>query len=151
MARVANPYVNTELKMPREHLESVQTYTMTFKGESGAAKDIDRSPFGRYVDLWWAAIGVGVGEGRMTAVDRPHKFVTGAVFNEDPWRIVHLELLAIAETGGSEVLKSPGDVIEIANAYAATGIPLLIEELLRKTEPIWDVSNFLQEKAVESD
>jgi|SRR5271157_1736054 len=146
-AGTANPYVNLDLKIAREHYEDVQKYTSTFKAEGGAPKDVDRSPFNRYVDFWWAAIGVGVCEGHTTPIDKPHTFVTGAVLNQDPWRITHLELLAIAHTRSTDVLNRPGEVIEIANGYAATGTPLLVEKLLPKLEPIWDLSKYLKELA----
>ena len=124
-------------------------YTRTMRTEEGAAKDVDRAPFDRYVDFWWAAIGVGVREGRMTELEDAHKFVTGVVLNQEPWRIIQLELLAIGQTGSTDVLKQPGQVIDIANRHAATGIPLLVEELVRKLEPIWDVSNYLRNQCVE--
>ena len=40
-------------------------------------------------------------------------------------------------------------MIEIANGYAATGVPILVELLLKKSEPIWDVSNHLRKLAAE--
>ena len=142
--QVANPYANLELKIPKRYLEHFQTYTMTSRTDEGEAKDVDRAPFDRYVDFWWAAIGVGVREGRYGDLHDPHKFVTGVVFNQEPWRIIQLDLLAIGTTGSTDILKTPGQVIEIANKYAATGIPLLVEELLRKPNPIWDVSKYLK-------
>jgi hypothetical protein len=145
---IANPYVNLDLKIPKQYLEDFQKYTSTFKSEQGTTKDIDRSPFNRYVDFWWAAVGVGVCEGRTSDIDKPHTFVTGAVLNQDPWRIIHLELLAIAHTCSTEVLGRPGEVIEIANGYAATGIPVLVDKLLAKLEPIWDLSNCLKQLAL---
>jgi hypothetical protein len=111
-------------------------------------KDIDRSPFDRYVDFWWAAIGVGVCEGRLTNTDDSDKFVTGVVLSQDPWRITHLELLAIAHKGSPDVINRPGEVIDIANGYAATGVPILVEMLLKKSEPIWEVSNYLKKLAL---
>ena len=146
-AGIANPYVNLDLKIAMEQYEDFQKYTSTFKAEGGKPKDVDRSPFNRYVDFWWAAIGVGVCEGRTTAIAKPHTFGTGVVLNQDPWRITHLELLAIAHTRSTDVLKRPGEVIEMANGYAATGIPLLVEKLLPKLDPIWDLSNHLKQLA----
>jgi len=119
---IANPYVNLLLKIPAQYSEDFKKYTSTFKAEDGANKDIDRSPFDRYVDFWWAAIGVGVSEGRMSSTEDAEKFVTGVVLSQDPWRITHLELLAIAHTGSPDVIGKPGEVIEIANGYAATGV-----------------------------
>ena len=144
MAATANPYVNLELKIPAQYSEDFKKYTSRFKSEDGSVKDIDRSPFDRYVDFWWAAIGVGVSENRLSNTDDSEKFVTGVVLSQDPWRITHLELLAIAFKGTADVIKRPGEVIEIANGYAATGVPILVEMLLKKSEPIWDVSNYLK-------
>src|SRR4051812_22407695 len=147
MASIANPYANLELKIPNQYSEDFKKYTSRFKSEDGSVKDIDRSPFDRYVDFWWAAIGVGVSENRTSNTDDSEKFVTGVVLNQDPWRITHLELLAIAHTGSAEVITRPGEVIEIANGYAATGVPILVEILLKKSEPIWDVSTSLRKLA----
>lgn len=148
-AAVANPYANLELKIPGRYAEDVEKYTSRFRPEDGSPKDIDRTPFDLYVDLWWAAIGAGVAEGRVSAPDDLRKFVTGVVLNQTPWRITHLELLAIAHTGSADVIGRPGEVIEIANGYAATGVPILVDILLKKTEPIWDVSKYLKELAVQ--
>lgn len=143
-AATVNPYVNLELKIPSKYSEDFKKYTSRFKAEDGAPKDIDRSPFDRYVDLWWAAVGVGVSEGRLSSTDESEKFVTGVVLSQDPWRITHMELLAVAHVGNADVIGKPGEVIEIANGYAATGVPILVEILLKKSEPIWDVSNYLK-------
>ena len=87
---------------------------------------------------------MGVCENRITATDDSEKFVTGAVLNGDPWRITHLELLAIAHTGSADVITRPSEVIDIANGYAATGVPILVDILHKKSEPIWDVSKHLK-------
>src|SRR5690348_4936161 len=102
MAATANPYVNLELKIPSQFSEDFKKYTSRFKAEDGSVKDIDRSPFDRYVDFWWAAIAVGVAEGRVSGTEDAEKFVTGVVLSQDPWRITHLELLAIAHTKSTE-------------------------------------------------
>jgi hypothetical protein len=146
-AAIANPYINLELKIPSQYTEDFKKYTSRFKSEDGSTKDIDRSPFDRYVDFWWIAIGVGVREGRMSNTDDSEKFVTGVVLSQDPWRITHLELLAIAQTGSTDVIGRPGEVIDIANGYAATGVPILVDILLKKPEPIWDVSIYLRNLA----
>jgi hypothetical protein len=132
-AAIANPYVNLELKYPSQYSEDFKKYTSRFKSEDGSAKDIDRSPFDLFVDFWWAAIGVGVCEGRLSDTEKLEKFVTGVVLSQTPWRITHLELLAIAHTGFPDVIGRPGEVIEIANGYAATGVPILVEMLLKKS------------------
>lgn len=147
-AAVANPYANIELKIPSQYSEDFRKYTSRGKTEEGVNKDIDRSPFALYVDLWWTSICVGISLGRLSDTDNSEKFVTGVVLNQDPWRITHLELLAIAHTGSTNVIGKPSDVIGIANGFAATGVPILVEILLKKSEPIWDVSNYLKKLAV---
>src|SRR3954447_14164262 len=118
MAKIANPYANLDLRIPEHEWDSVRRFTGTFRPEDGSAADPNRSPFTRYVDLWWAALCLGVREGRRTTPDKWHAFVTGVVFNQEPWRIRFLELIALAEAG-PPVLEQPGEVISMANEYAA--------------------------------
>ena len=92
-----------------------------FGRKMAAVRTLIRSPFSRSVDLWWAALCLGIREGIKSTPSSWHDFVTGAVLNQDPWRIRHLELIALAEEG-PKVLEEPGKVIDIANEYAATGI-----------------------------
>lgn len=149
MVTIANPYANLELRIPENEWDAVRRFTTTFRPEDGSSVDIDRSPFNRYVDLWWAALCLGVQEGRRLTPSNWHTFVTGVVLNQDPWRIRHLELIALAERGTS-VLDEPGKVVSIANEYAATGIPVLIDAMTGQVEPIWAVTSFLQSSIEET-
>jgi hypothetical protein len=149
MVTIANPYVNLPLRIPEHEWDAVRRFTTTFRPEDGTTPDIDRSPFDRYVDLWWAAIGLGVREARRFVPPKWHDFVTGAVLNQDPWRIRHLELIALAEEGPG-VLEEPGKVIGIANEYAATGIALLIDAMTGQTESIWALTSFLRSTVEET-
>ena len=91
----------------------------------------ERTAFPRQVDLWWYALGVGVIEGhRKDLPDREQlvKFNDGGILESDPWRITHLELLALAEEGESAAA-SPAKVVQIANEYAMTGCGALLEGL----------------------
>lgn len=150
MAVVANPYVNTQLRIPENEWESVRRYTTTFRSEDGSSTDIDRSPYSRYVDLWWAALCLGIREGIKSTPSSWHDFVTGAVFNQDPWRIRQLELIALAEEENTKVLEEPGKVIDIANKYAATGIRMLVDTMTGQTEPIWALTGLLRSLAEEA-
>lgn len=143
MLGLANPYSNLDLRIPEHEWDSVRRFTGTFRTEDDAPADPDRSPFTRYVDLWWAALCLGVREQRRTTPDKWHTFVTGVVFNQEPWRIRFLELLALAEEG-TPMLERPGDIISMANSYAATGIPLLIDAMTGQTEPIWAVTGLFR-------
>src|SRR2546428_12701721 len=91
-------------------------------------------------------MGVGEERGTILPADAWHPFITGVILSSDPWRIFHLEMLAIAETKDAEILKNPSDIITMANEYAATGFPRFSEAMLGKSEPIWSVSQFLKEQ-----
>jgi hypothetical protein len=143
MMGLANPYSNLDLRIPEHEWDSVRRFTGTFRTEDGSPTDPDRSPFSRYVDLWWAALCLGVREERRTTLDKWHTFVTGVVFNQEPWRIRFLELLALAEEG-PPMLERPGEIIAMANSYAATGIPLLIDAMTGQAEPIWAVTGLFR-------
>jgi hypothetical protein len=143
-----NPFTGFDLRVPESEWDSVRRYTGTFREDSGAKADIDRAPFRRYVDLWWAGLCIGVQEGHRTRPERWHTFETGVRLGSDPWRIFHLELLAIGETGGTEVLANPAEVVNMANEYAATGIPILVDAMTGQSSPIWAASQLLRERAV---
>jgi hypothetical protein len=141
---IANPYANLQLRIPEREWEPVRRFTTTFRPEDGSAPDIDRSPFSRYVDLWWAGLILGVREDRRSRPTSWHDFTPAVVLNSDPWRIRQLELIALAETNGTEVLDDPGQVITIANEFAATGIGTLIETMTGRTDPIWAVTGLFR-------
>ena len=97
---------------------------------------------------------VGVREGRRSKSAEWHDFTPAVVFNQDPWRIRQLELLALAEAGGTDdlddptdILDDPGQVISMANEYAATGIGILIDQMTGQTEPIWAVTSLFRAMA----
>jgi hypothetical protein len=144
MITIANPYANLDLRIPKREWDGVRRFTMTFRPDDGSKTEIDRSPFNRYVDLWWAALCIGVREGRGTRAAEWHPFVTGVVLNQEPWRIRQLELIALAEAGDALVLQDPGRVIVIGNEYAATGIRILLDGMTGHVDPIWTVTGILR-------
>jgi hypothetical protein len=150
MAGVANPYANLQLRIPEHEWEAVRRYTTTFRPEDGSEPNIDQSPFNRYVDLWWAALIIGVREGRRSKPTEWHDFTPAVVFNQDPWRIRQLELLALAEARDTDVLDDPGQIISMANEYAATGIGILIDQMTGQTEPIWAVTSLFRSMVEQS-
>lgn len=142
---------NQNLRIPAEHLENVRRFTMTGQPESG--KNRDDIPFDRYVDIWWLALCLGIQEGRRTKLEpsKWHQFVrAGEVLPSNPWRIFQLQIMAIGETGNTDILSKPGELIAMANEYAATGLPLLLNEALGSQVPIWAMTSFV-EKRVGSD
>jgi len=129
--------------VPRAEWDSVRRFTSTFREEGGPEPDIDKTPFDRYVDLWWAGLCIGVQLGHRTTPTEWHRFIDGVVLTSDPWRITHLELLAVA-LEGPEIIRQPSKIVTMANEYAATGIRVLVEAMVGRSDPIWAVTSFFK-------
>jgi hypothetical protein len=141
---VINPFQTSELRVPKAQWEAVRKLTSTFRTEGGEQSDPDRTPFRRYVDLWWAAMCIGVRIGQPTKVAEWHKVIEGTILLSDPWRILHLQALAIAHHGDAEIVRDPTAVINLANEFAATGLPLIVDAVRNPaSDPIWLAGDFL--------
>lgn len=130
MNRDYNPFANLDLHIPAVYREDVKRYTTTQGGDGDTS--VESSPFMRYVDLWAAAVAVGAQEGAYVSLDEKdakHRFIQGSVLQGDLARIEFLQLLAIGHTGEPYVVKDSRKVVEIAEAYAAGGLPILMEWL----------------------
>ncbi|MCB1002901.1 MAG: hypothetical protein KDB35_01825 [Acidimicrobiales bacterium] len=130
MNRDYNPFANLDLHFPKAYWEDVKRYTTTQGGDGDTS--VESSPFKRYVDLWAAAIAVGAQEGAYVWIadkDAKHRFIQGSVLQGDLTRIEFLQLLAIGHSEDPYVVKDSRKVIEIAEAYAAGGLPILMEWL----------------------
>ena len=136
MVDVVNRYTNQDLVLTPEVSEQLAN----FVSQSDGAK-----PFRRQVDAWWLAIGVGVRIGRRTPLpNKTVKFGNGSILGSEPWRITHLEALALAEEG-EHVIDSPIQVIRIALEYANTGFPWLFTQVLGEGEPTLTLMNRLED------
>jgi hypothetical protein len=124
MSGVVNRYAGIGLFMAERTHDSISQFV-------GPTK-----PFTRYIDAWWLGLCVGVKFNKgQPEVGKRIKFMDGNILGSDPWRITHLELLALAEEG-AEVVKQPGRVVAIATNYANYGLNWLVEEcLLENLEP----------------
>lgn len=122
MALVENPYASQDLLIGAKLHDVLAAHV-------SRAKD---APFQRWIDAWW--LGLCFGRKQDLRVPLPEKsqrtkFNDGGILASDPWRITHLELLALTE-GGEEALMSPGGVISMANEYANGGLQWLADALL---------------------
>ena len=138
---------NQNLRIPEEYYERVTRFTMTKQSE--ADRNRDNIPFERYVDIWWAALCIGVQEGRRTKIEGKnwHTFVrAGEVLPSNPWRLFQLQLMAVGVSNSTDILANPGDLINMANEYAATGLPLLLDEIVGSQTPIWSMTRFLEKR-----
>lgn len=123
-------FAGVEVNAPVEFREFFQRYSQS-TGASNVA-DLDRKPFPRMVDFWFLAICVAV-KLKLKPVDldkrETYKAIEGAAIVSPEWRTHALRLIAISETGDSEVVQDPRRIMRIANGLAFAGMPRLIEIL----------------------
>lgn len=137
MPVVANPYASQDLFIAQEVSERLADFV--------SRSDKDAKPFSRQVDAWWLAIGIGVQLSlRIPLPAKTVKFNDGAILSTDPWRITHLEALALAEEG-EKALERPSQVIRIATEYANGGFSWLLDQLVGEAEPTLTLTNRLGE------
>ena len=119
-------YRDQDLWIPASfHKEYVDNGRLVSRGDP-------RVPFGRQIDLWWHALGIGAADGSRSSLpgrDQLIRFNDAGILESDPWRITHLELLVLGELG-EDGASDPTTVVRTANEYAITGFGIL-GELLR--------------------
>lgn len=127
VSRDFNPFATLAIHVPNAYRDDLNLYSTTFGSTDGKRKNIEEAPFNRYVDFWLLAAAVGASQGEFLSVpsaDR-YDFITGVVFQRDVAAIEFLLLLAIAHTDDPFVVGDPRRVIDVAEGYAAGGIPLV--------------------------
>ena len=124
-----NPFANQAVHVPKAYHEDLRLYSTTFGSDDGGSKNVEEAPFKRFVDFWLLAAAVGASQGQYMTVDSTerHEFITGVVFQRDLATIEFLFLLAIAHSDDPFVARIPRQVLDIAEGYAAAGIPLVKE------------------------
>lgn len=129
LTRDYNPFGNLDLHIPVAYRDEVKRYTTRLGGDGDTSEE--SAPFVRYVDLWAAAVAVGAEEEAFVSVasTEQHRFIQGFVLQGDLVRIELLQLIAIAHTEDPYVVTDARKVIEIADAYAAGGLPILMDWL----------------------
>ena len=127
MNRDYNPFANLDLHIPVAYRDEVKRYTTSQGGDGDTS--VESSPFVRYVDLWAAAVAVGAQEDSFVSMEEKHRFILGSVLQGDLARIEFLQLVAIGHTQDPYVVKDSRKVIDIADGYAAGGLPILMEWL----------------------
>jgi hypothetical protein len=133
MAEIINRYASADLYMPGKLHSVIGEYVGI------------NNPFPRYIDAWWIGLCLGVRHDQtrpLPAPDQRVKFMDGTVLSSDPWRIIHLELIAIG-LRGEEILATPREVVQLASAYANFGLEKLADALTGQNEPTLALMNFL--------
>jgi hypothetical protein len=127
LTRDYNPFGNLDLHIPTAYRDDVKRYTTTQGGDGDTSEE--SAPFVRYVDLWAAAVAVGAEERAHVSNIEQHRFIQGSVLQGDLVRIEFLQLIAIAHTEDPYVVMDARKVIDIADGYAAGGLPILMDWL----------------------
>jgi hypothetical protein len=143
-----NPFTQLELRLPDAFRDEVAKYSRTFT-DTGSSSKAEDSPFERYVDLWMASICVAVAEGREVEVPtatRTWRFEYGSRLQGQTSWIDLLQLLAIAHFQNPLVVADARKVIDLANAFAATGLPVVLQMLTDGHDrPLWNLSMRMME------
>ena len=142
--RYFNHFAGLNLVYPAEQKEHYERFCQT-----GTRSSIDRSPFPRMVDLWFAGLSIAAGR-KLKPVDLSRQetsnFITGAIFDRDGWRVQAVMLAAIAVDDSVEVVGYPNRMMAIANGLAAAGVPIIVGMLQEgDQEAIWNLSEALAE------
>jgi hypothetical protein len=133
MAEVINRYASADLFMPDDLHRVIREHVGI------------NQPFTRQIDAWWIGFCLGVRHGQtrpLPAPDKRVKFMDGAVLSSDPWRIIHLELVAVG-LRGEEILTRPREVVQLATEHANYGLEMLVNALTGQNEPTLALMNFL--------
>ena len=127
--------------------------------QSGKSRvNVERSPFPRKVDLWFAGLSLAVLK-NLKPIDLTKKqkkneivsIISGDIFDTDGWQAQAIILIAIARKGNLEVVLKPREMMNIANGLAAAGVPHIVKMLNEGPQaPIWNLSDAF-EKLLQSD
>ena len=140
-----NPFAGIDLIAPIEQRDVYDRYCQT-----GGRSSVDRSPFPRMVDFWFAGLSLA-GREELKPVDlgkqKTFKFIEGSIFDSDAGRVQAVMLVAIAVDGNVEIVGEPRRMMAVANGLAAAGVPRIVEMLQydRNLDPIWNLSDSLDE------
>lgn len=140
-----NPFAKLALITPKSQLGYYDQYCQT---QVVGRVNVDRSPFRRKVDLWFAGLSIAARKQlEPTSLKKKEsaQFITGEIFNgENNWRIHLIMLVSIAVDGKLEVIQDPSRMIDIANGLAAAGVEHIVEMLREGDQtPIWNLSEAL--------
>ncbi len=113
--------------------------------QAGQRTTVDRSPFPRKVDLWFAGLSLAARK-NLKPLDLTKKdtvsIISGDIFNTDGWQAQAIMLIAIAVEDDVEVVLDPRRMMDIANGLAAAGVDHIVKMLSEGHEKaIWNLSD----------
>jgi hypothetical protein len=124
-----NPFSNAEVRIVETEVETLRRLSRSQGADDPGKRTLEDVPFERYVDVWLAAMALGVANDAHTPVENLERkrFIWGNVFQHDLDSIELLFLVAIARTGDPYVVGDVRAVLDIAEGYATGGLPILVE------------------------
>ena len=127
---IANPFSSADIEIAKTYRDRMDD----LQSQSDHAR-----PFPRMIDVWWAGLCLGLREDRRSPLpDDKTKFATGVIFDSDPWRIAHLQLIALA-TSGPEAMEGAGwanRIVATASEYANGGLGWLFDTVSGAPSPV---------------
>ena len=154
---MAQQYNNPFRGMPIISLETQRDDYDAYCQSGKSRVNVERSPFPRKVDLWFAGLSLAVLK-NLEPIDLTKKkkdekvgIISGNIFDTDGWQAQAIMLMAIAVKGNLAVVLNPSEMMDLANGLAAAGVPHIVKMLNEGAEePIWNLSEAFK-KLLQSD
>ncbi|MCG9132781.1 hypothetical protein J5I95_13970 [Candidatus Poribacteria bacterium] len=136
-----NPFQNMQIISLKTQQEDYDEYCQSGKPRVS----VERSPFPRKVDFWFAGLSLAVLK-NLNPIDltkeKTVSIISGDIFNTDGWQAQAIMLIAITIDCDLEVVLKPRRMMDIANGLAAAGVDHIIKMLSDgPQEPIWNLSD----------
>ena len=135
-----NPFRNMMIISPITQQKDYDHYCQTGQGAK-----VDKTPFPRKVDLWFAGLSLAARKNLKPinlTKEKTVNIISGDIFNTDGWQAQAIMLIAISVDGNLEVVLKPRQMMDIANGLAAAGVPHIAQMLSEgNQEPIWNLSD----------
>ena len=143
MQRYHNPFTSTQILYPDDQRDYYQMYA-----QPSGPTNVDRSPFPRMVDFWWAGLSLAARNEtppeNLTGRQMVH-MTDGGTLDRDSWRVQFIMLISLSIIGDIEIVTRPAEMMNIANGLAAAGVPHVVEMLQDGgQDPIWNLSEALE-------
>lgn len=125
-----NIFAGQDIYLPLKYQAYFHQYSLT--RIDGANNDPEDSPFPRMIDMWFLAFCLAVKDGLDPTYEiagEKYKAIEGVVLGSDGWRSNLIQIIVLTLTEEIELIISPREMLNIANAYAITGLPILINLL----------------------
>jgi hypothetical protein len=129
LSRNWNPFAKQQIQFPESLKSQAIELCRKNKDQEGKARMPYESPFERYLDLWMLSLVVGRANKQFSPnVKLDGGFYEGSGLQGDIDKILVILAIAIShEENDIKVINDPSKCIQIANAYAAGGLQIVIE------------------------